>query len=87
MLSVLRGVRDQLDATLLVVEHDITFVSELADRLIVLDCGRVLASGPGAEVLAAQEVRDAFLGTGRPAAAWRAWQGSGEADAREETAP
>jgi ABC-type branched-subunit amino acid transport system ATPase component/predicted MFS family arabinose efflux permease len=85
MLSVLRGVRDQLDATLLVVEHDIAFVSGLADRLIVLDCGRLIANGPPAEVLAAQEVRDAFVGTGH--AARRAWQGSGHPEgAREDTA-
>jgi ABC-type branched-subunit amino acid transport system ATPase component/MFS family permease len=64
MLGALHRVRDQLDATLLVVEHDIGFVSELADRLIVLDRGAVLASGAPAEVLGAQEVSEAFLGTG-----------------------
>jgi ABC-type branched-subunit amino acid transport system ATPase component len=82
MLGVLRDVRDRLDATLLVVEHDIAFVSELADRLIVLDCGRVLASGPSAEVLAAQEVWEAFLGTsppGRP-------DSGGPVSAREDAA-
>ena len=64
MLGALHSVRDQLDATLLVVEHDIAFVSELADRLIVLDRGVVLASGAPAEVLGAQEVSEAFLGAG-----------------------
>jgi ABC-type branched-subunit amino acid transport system ATPase component len=87
MLGVLRGVREQLDATLLVVEHDIAFVSELADRLVVLDCGRVLASGPSAEVLAAQEVRDAFLSTARPAGARRAWQRSGHPAGARRASP
>lgn len=67
MAGPLRSVRDQLDATLLIVEHDITFVCEVADRLIVLDRGRLIAGGDPAEVLRAPEVGAAFLGTGGPA--------------------
>jgi ABC-type branched-subunit amino acid transport system ATPase component len=63
MLDVLRLVRDHLDVSLLVVEHDIAFVSELSDRLIALDRGAVLASGRPSEVLAAPAVREAFLGS------------------------
>ena len=37
MLGLLRNVRDQLDATMLVVEHDIAFIAELADRLVAMD--------------------------------------------------
>ena len=43
MLGLLHNVRDQLDATMLVVEHDIGFIAELADRLVALDRGTVLA--------------------------------------------
>jgi branched-chain amino acid transport system ATP-binding protein len=63
MVELLRNVRDQLDATLLVVEHDIGFIAELADRLIAMDMGRVLASGPPREVLESSAVGEAFLGS------------------------
>ena len=46
MVGLLRTVRDRLDATLLVVEHDIAFIAELADRLVAMDRGAVLMSGP-----------------------------------------
>ncbi len=63
MAELLRRVRDQLGATLLIVEHDIAFIAHLADRLVALDRGRVLASGPPASVLAAPQVAAAFLGS------------------------
>ncbi len=51
MLGLLRNVRDQLDATMLIVEHDIAFIAELADRLVAMDQGAVIASGTPADVL------------------------------------
>ncbi len=41
MVELLRTVRERLDATLLVVEHDIAFIAELADRLVAMDRGTV----------------------------------------------
>jgi branched-chain amino acid transport system ATP-binding protein len=63
MVGLLRNLRDRLDATLLVVEHDIAFIAELADRLVAMDRGAVLASGPPHDVLASPIVGEAFLGT------------------------
>jgi branched-chain amino acid transport system ATP-binding protein len=63
MVELLRNVRRQLDATLLVVEHDIAFIAELADRLVALDRGAVLASGFPRTVLETPEVGEAFLGS------------------------
>jgi ABC-type branched-subunit amino acid transport system ATPase component len=63
MGELLRRVQRTLDATLLVVEHDIAFVASLADRLIALDRGNVLAVGEPADVLAQSEVVESFLGT------------------------
>ncbi|HEY1652756.1 MAG TPA: MFS transporter [Acidimicrobiales bacterium] len=63
MLGLLRNVRDQLDATMLVVEHDIGFIAELADRLIAMDRGTVLLSGAPREVLESPLVGEAFLGS------------------------
>jgi branched-chain amino acid transport system ATP-binding protein len=63
MIGLLRNVRDQLDATLLVVEHDIAFIAELADRLFAFDRGEVIASGESRAVLETPVVGEAFLGT------------------------
>ena len=63
MVALLRNVRDQLDATLLVVEHDIAFIAELADRLVAMDRGGVLVSGVPRTVLETPEVGEAFLGS------------------------
>ena len=63
MLGLLRRVRDQLDATMLIVEHDIGFIAELADRLIALDRGAVIASGAPSAVLELPAVGEAFLGS------------------------
>jgi ABC-type branched-subunit amino acid transport system ATPase component/MFS family permease len=63
MVALLRNLRDRLDATLLIVEHDIAFIAELADRLVAMDRGTVLTSGPPRDVLASSEVGEAFLGS------------------------
>jgi ABC-type branched-subunit amino acid transport system ATPase component len=63
MVDLLRSVRDRLDATLLVVEHDIAFIAELADRLVAMDRGAVLLSGPPHDVLESPVVGEAFLGS------------------------
>ncbi len=63
MVGLLRTVRDRLDATMLVVEHDIAFIAELADRLVAMDRGTVLASGPPRQVLELPVVGEAFLGS------------------------
>jgi ABC-type branched-subunit amino acid transport system ATPase component len=60
--ELLLNVRAQLDATLVVVEHDIPFISDLAGRLVVLDRGSVLADGEPKEVLRRPEVVEAFMG-------------------------
>jgi branched-chain amino acid transport system ATP-binding protein len=48
--------------TIVVVEHDIAFVREVADRVTVRHYGRIFADGPLAEVTARQDVRDIYLG-------------------------
>jgi len=63
MVELLRNVRDRLDATMLIVEHDIAFIAELADRLVAMDRGAVLTSGTPRDVLESPEVGEAFLGS------------------------
>ncbi len=63
MVGLLRTVQGRLDATMLVVEHDIAFIAELADRLVAMDRGAVLLSGTPRQVLESPLVGEAFLGS------------------------
>ncbi|GAA2320797.1 ABC transporter ATP-binding protein [Nonomuraea roseoviolacea subsp. roseoviolacea] len=58
----LRAVVAALDTTVLLVEHDMGFVMDACDRLVVLDLGRVIATGPPEEVREDPVVRAAYLG-------------------------
>jgi branched-chain amino acid transport system ATP-binding protein len=51
--------------TLLFVEHDLDLVFALADRVSVLHLGRVLLTGAPDEVRTSEDVRAAYLGSGR----------------------
>jgi branched-chain amino acid transport system ATP-binding protein len=48
--------------TLVMVEHDMSVVFDLADRISVLVYGQVIASGTPAEIRANDAVREAYLG-------------------------
>jgi branched-chain amino acid transport system ATP-binding protein len=48
--------------TVIVIEHDMDIVLDLADRIIVLDYGRVLEQGTPAEIRASTVVRERYLG-------------------------
>jgi ABC-type branched-subunit amino acid transport system ATPase component len=51
--------------TILAIEHSLAILAELADAVVVLDQGRVVAAGPPREVLAAPEVQEAYFGEER----------------------
>lgn len=52
------------ETTILLIEHNMSVVMELADRVTVLNFGEVLAEGTPAEVHANRAVQAAYLGTG-----------------------
>jgi ABC-type branched-subunit amino acid transport system ATPase component len=61
--ELLLSVRDRTGASLVVIEHDIPLVSSLADRLVCLHLGRVIAEGVPRAVLEDDGVVAAYLGT------------------------
>jgi branched-chain amino acid transport system ATP-binding protein len=62
IMDVVRHLHDRLGLTVLFVEHNMRFVARLADRVTVMNRGRVLMHGPPAVVLADPKVREAYLG-------------------------
>jgi len=62
---LLRRVRDETDATLLLIEHDMPLVSSISDQLIALETGRVLTTGTPDDVLNDPRLVSAYLGTDR----------------------
>ena len=60
---LIRAVRAELDATVVVVEHDVPMLVGMSDRLACLSAGRVLTEGEPAQVIADPRVVEAYLGT------------------------
>lgn len=58
----IRDMKNELGVTVLMVEHDMTLVNRVSDRVIALNYGRVLAMGSPAEVQAHPDVVAAYLG-------------------------
>jgi branched-chain amino acid transport system ATP-binding protein len=65
ILDVIEEIREQRDRTVLLVEHKMEVVRRLADRVIVLHNGRLVADGVPAEVVASPIVQEAYLGVAR----------------------
>ncbi len=64
LAELLLGVAEDTGATLIVIEHDVPLVSSIADRLICLHLGRVIAEGSVRSVLHSPAVLAAYLGSG-----------------------
>ena len=61
--TVLRSVRDHLDASIVLIDHDIPVVASLVDRLCVMAAGRMIIEGDPDLVRQDPEVIAAYLGT------------------------
>jgi branched-chain amino acid transport system permease protein len=61
----IRTIRDQYGVTVIWVEHIFSALTQVVDRLIVLDTGRLVADGPLAEVLKDEKVIASYLGNAK----------------------
>ena len=61
--GVIRRIPEHMDALVILVDHDMSLVSACCDVTAVLDFGRLIASGPTAQVLRDEQVVAAYLGT------------------------
>ena len=62
ILELIEHIKAQEDKTVLLVEHKMDVVRSLADRIIVLHQGKLVADGAPAEVIASPIVQEAYLG-------------------------
>ena len=63
VLDLIHQVKAERNKTILLVEHKMDVVRSLADRIIVLHNGALVADGNPAEVMASAIVQEAYLGT------------------------
>lgn len=62
LVDTVRAIRDGFDMTVLLIEHDMKFVSGLCDEITVLNFGTVLAEGETKTALSSPEVIKAYIG-------------------------
>lgn len=62
ILDLIHAIKARRDKTILLVEHKMDVVRSLADRIVVLHNGKLVADGEPASVIASPIVREAYLG-------------------------
>jgi len=63
VLGLMRKLAGQRRTTFVVVEHDMDVVFALAERIVVMNHGQVLADGTPGSIRENREVREIYLGT------------------------
>jgi ABC-type branched-subunit amino acid transport system ATPase component/ABC-type branched-subunit amino acid transport system permease subunit len=61
--EVLRNVKSQMGLTVVIIEHDIPLIMRLAERIVAMEAGRVIAVGTPDEIQRDTRVIAAYLGT------------------------
>ncbi len=61
-VDLIEELQDDLGLTILIVEHDMEIIFRIADRILVLNRGRVIADGTPDEVRDNEDVQEAYLG-------------------------
>jgi ABC-type branched-subunit amino acid transport system ATPase component/ABC-type branched-subunit amino acid transport system permease subunit len=62
LVPVLRSLREELDCTMIVIEHDLPMLNRLADRMVAMVAGQIVAMGTPEQVCAHPTVIAAYLG-------------------------
>ena len=65
ILNLIRQLKHDKSKIILLVEHKMDVVRELADRIVVLTNGQLVADGEPAEVIASPVVQEAYLGVSK----------------------
>jgi ABC-type branched-subunit amino acid transport system ATPase component/ABC-type branched-subunit amino acid transport system permease subunit len=84
---LLRRVAAETGCAMVVIEHDMTLLAGLCDRLVALELGGVIAQGPPGEVLSHPEVIASYLGTDATTVARSGRRGRPARRATSSTAP
>jgi len=64
LMAFIRSIRNQLNLTVILVEHDMNLVMNICERIAVLDYGRKIAEGTPAQVKNNEQVVQSYLGSG-----------------------
>lgn len=62
LMGLIRHIRDEFNLTILLIEHDMSLVMGVCERLYVLDYGQIIAEGTPAEIRSNKRVIEAYLG-------------------------
>lgn len=62
LMTTIHFIRDKFKVTILLIEHDMALVMGICERLVVIDYGRIIATGTPEEIKANEKVIGAYLG-------------------------
>lgn len=69
MARFIVDLNEEWGVTIIMIEHDMGVVMDISERVLVLDFGKVLASGAPAQIMQHEDVKRAYLGTAEDTAA------------------